>query len=600
MVHRPFASGSGQTLPPKDDSRLAATDLSDVRPTDVQEPIAIRNEQRHTEEFKNGNSPGNFLPDGLDERLIPVMIKFLVGATRAGNHVQLPLAWTDPAIRTFAKYETSTHRIQGVGIMIRHLTNLAGGWIALVICVMFFPAQVKAQGLLGGGLGAFGNDPFTSYYAFYLPNQQIQALRPTPMDSINQALVSRQYYAQSDRRSRLYNPISPYSTDQNYDPLRPYGPQGTERVARPFRFVQDPSNSDGSGPSLYYNRATQYFPGLRSGRGPNGNVYTPRRGAARRREPDGWHGWWHGWDGWHGRNGWHGWRHGWRHGNGRNDVVARSRAHAATGESKLAWVKKPIIPRATPVGDLHEVERGLSVRFDADFRAWFKIMIPQVTKTGWLGSSWQLPASPQSGGPRSRGVALRASTPATPGGNLILNHEDFRRSRASLPGSGDRSRSGFPCGTVAAPCGRQWTDGRPWKPAALPVRRYLGTGIPNVARRPEQLRLTPDERADLVAYVDGELPETHARSIATKLTHSATARREVEMLQKTWELLDYLPRPEVTGAVLGKNDLADSATRAQDARRGSRRSRSRGSARLGRLDGVLRDRRGVSRGSVTP
>ncbi len=65
--------------------------------------------------------------------------------------------------------------------------------------------------------------------------------------------------------------------------------------------------------------------------------------------------------------------------------------------------------------------------------------------------------------------------------------------------------------------------------------------------RPEQLRLTPDERADLVAYVDGELPEAHSRSIATKLTQSATARREVEMLQKTWELLDHLPRPQVTG-----------------------------------------------------
>jgi hypothetical protein len=67
-----------------------------------------------------------------------------------------------------------------------------------------------------------------------------------------------------------------------------------------------------------------------------------------------------------------------------------------------------------------------------------------------------------------------------------------------------------------------------------------------VAGRPDQLRLTPDERDDLVAYVDGELPESHAQTIATKLTKSATARREVEMLEKTWELLDYLPRPEVT------------------------------------------------------
>jgi anti-sigma factor RsiW len=61
--------------------------------------------------------------------------------------------------------------------------------------------------------------------------------------------------------------------------------------------------------------------------------------------------------------------------------------------------------------------------------------------------------------------------------------------------------------------------------------------------RPEQLRLSPDERADLVAYLDGELPEAHTRHISTKLTQSATARREIEILQKTWELLDYLPRP---------------------------------------------------------
>jgi anti-sigma factor RsiW len=65
--------------------------------------------------------------------------------------------------------------------------------------------------------------------------------------------------------------------------------------------------------------------------------------------------------------------------------------------------------------------------------------------------------------------------------------------------------------------------------------------------RPEQLRLTPDERADLVAYLDGELPDANSRVIATKLTHSATARQEVEMLRKTWELLDHLPRPELPG-----------------------------------------------------
>ena len=60
----------------------------------------------------------------------------------------------------------------------------------------------------------------------------------------------------------------------------------------------------------------------------------------------------------------------------------------------------------------------------------------------------------------------------------------------------------------------------------------------------DQQRLTPTERANLVAYLDGELPEGEARVISAKLTQSATARREAETLGKTWEFLDYLPRPE--------------------------------------------------------
>jgi anti-sigma factor RsiW len=55
-------------------------------------------------------------------------------------------------------------------------------------------------------------------------------------------------------------------------------------------------------------------------------------------------------------------------------------------------------------------------------------------------------------------------------------------------------------------------------------------------------RLTPTERANLVAYLDGELNEAESRVIATKLTQSPTARREVESLERTWELLEYLPR----------------------------------------------------------
>jgi hypothetical protein len=38
----------------------------------------------------------------------------------------------------------------------------------------------------------------------------------------------------------------------------------------------------------------------------------------------------------------------------------------------------------------------------------------QVTRAGWLGSSWRHPASPRRGSLGPGGVALRASTPATP------------------------------------------------------------------------------------------------------------------------------------------------------------------------------------------
>ncbi len=62
---------------------------------------------------------------------------------------------------------------------------------------------------------------------------------------------------------------------------------------------------------------------------------------------------------------------------------------------------------------------------------------------------------------------------------------------------------------------------------------------------PEQ-RLNPEERANLAAYIDGELTENESRAIATKLSLSPIARREVDSLKKTWELLEFLPRPKAS------------------------------------------------------
>jgi hypothetical protein len=62
---------------------------------------------------------------------------------------------------------------------------------------------------------------------------------------------------------------------------------------------------------------------------------------------------------------------------------------------------------------------------------------------------------------------------------------------------------------------------------------------------PEQ-RLSPEERANLAAYLDGELTENEERVIVTKLSLSRTARQDLESLKQTWELLEYLPRPQAS------------------------------------------------------
>ncbi|MCA9117828.1 MAG: hypothetical protein KDA79_22310 [Planctomycetaceae bacterium] len=55
-------------------------------------------------------------------------------------------------------------------------------------------------------------------------------------------------------------------------------------------------------------------------------------------------------------------------------------------------------------------------------------------------------------------------------------------------------------------------------------------------------RLTPELRASLVAFLDGELDEAGTRAIERVLAHSPIARHDVDMLTRTWQLLDVLPR----------------------------------------------------------
>jgi anti-sigma factor RsiW len=52
------------------------------------------------------------------------------------------------------------------------------------------------------------------------------------------------------------------------------------------------------------------------------------------------------------------------------------------------------------------------------------------------------------------------------------------------------------------------------------------------------------QREELVAYLDGELTGQAARAVEAKLNHDPAARAEAESLKRTWDLLDFLPKPK--------------------------------------------------------
>jgi anti-sigma factor RsiW len=56
--------------------------------------------------------------------------------------------------------------------------------------------------------------------------------------------------------------------------------------------------------------------------------------------------------------------------------------------------------------------------------------------------------------------------------------------------------------------------------------------------------MNEQDRATLVAYLDGELDEESARQVEARISQDPAVRAEVESLKRTWDLLDYLPRAE--------------------------------------------------------
>jgi hypothetical protein len=53
---------------------------------------------------------------------------------------------------------------------------------------------------------------------------------------------------------------------------------------------------------------------------------------------------------------------------------------------------------------------------------------------------------------------------------------------------------------------------------------------------------------ELVAYLDGELDPKTAESVATRLGLDSRLRAEADALQRAWDILDVLPRPQPSPA----------------------------------------------------
>lgn len=54
--------------------------------------------------------------------------------------------------------------------------------------------------------------------------------------------------------------------------------------------------------------------------------------------------------------------------------------------------------------------------------------------------------------------------------------------------------------------------------------------------------LNDEERADLVAYLDGELDDAATQAVEAKIAADPAARAELDAMKQTWGMLDYLPK----------------------------------------------------------
>lgn len=87
--------------------------------------------------------------------------------------------------------------------------------------------------------------------------------------------------------------------------------------------------------------------------------------------------------------------------------------------------------------------------------------------------------------------------------------------------------------------------------------------------------ISEEDRANLVAYLDGELDETATQALEARLNLDPQLRAEADALRQTWGLLDYLPKSEpsatFTNRTLERLSLERKAISTQLALAGGRR-----------------------------
>ena len=59
-------------------------------------------------------------------------------------------------------------------------------------------------------------------------------------------------------------------------------------------------------------------------------------------------------------------------------------------------------------------------------------------------------------------------------------------------------------------------------------------------------RVSVDHRDNFVAYLDGELSAEDSKEIERVIADSPVARKDIELLVRTYDMLDLLPRPAAT------------------------------------------------------